>query len=168
MNELELFMHIWERESNKTLKLFEALPVDNYDYRPDPDGRSLGEMAWHIPEGEAYGTFGIENGGLSSPSEKPPGIERPRTIQELSAGYSRVHADAVARVQKLQPGDLDRTISFFGGQPQAIRDVLWEFVLLHAIHHRGQLGLLARQSGGQPTPTFGPTRETMPLRKQST
>jgi uncharacterized damage-inducible protein DinB len=168
MNELELFMHIWERESTKTLKLLEALPVDNYDYRPDADGRSLGEMAWHIPEGEAYGTFGIENGGLSSPSEKPPGLERPRTIQELGTGFSRVHADAVARVQKLKPEDLDRTVSFFGGEPQAIRDVLWDFVLLHGIHHRGQLGLMARHSGGQPTSTFGPTRETMPLRKQST
>lgn len=168
MNELELFLDIWERESNKTLKLLQALPVDNYDYRPDPDGRSLGEMAWHIPEGEAYGTFGIENGGLSTPSERPPGIERPRTVPELGVGFSRVHADAVARVKKLQLDDLDRKISFFGGEPQTIRNVLWDFVLLHGIHHRGQLGLLARQSGGQPTSTFGPTRETMPLRKQST
>jgi len=167
MTELELFMQIWERESNKTQKLLEALPADGYDYRPDNEGRSLGEMAWHIPEAEAYGTFGIERGGLSTPSEKPPGIERPKTIAELSTGFARVHADAVARVQKLKPEDLDRSISFFGGQTQTIRDVLWDFVLLHGIHHRGQLGLLARQSGGQPTSVYGPTRETMPLRKQS-
>jgi uncharacterized damage-inducible protein DinB len=164
-NELEAFKEIWERESAKTLKLLESLPADGYDYRPDPDGRSLGEMAWHIPEAEAYGTFGIERGGLTA-GEKPAGIERPRTVPELSTGFARVHADAVARVQKLQPDDLDRTIASFGGQQMAIRDVLWDFVLLHGIHHRGQLGMLARQFGGQPSALYGPTRETMPLRKQ--
>ena len=30
------------------------------DIRPDPDGRSLGELAWHLAEMEAYGTFAIE------------------------------------------------------------------------------------------------------------
>jgi uncharacterized damage-inducible protein DinB len=164
-SEFELFMEIWEREAAKTRKLFDALPVDGYDFRPDPDGRSIGEMAWHIPEAEAYGTFGIERGGLSAPSEKPPGIERPKSIQELGAGYARVHGEAVARVQKLQADDLDRPISFFGGAPSSVRDVLWDFVLLHGIHHRGQLGLLARQYGGQPTGVYGPTREVMPLRK---
>jgi uncharacterized damage-inducible protein DinB len=165
-NELELFKEIWERESGKTLKLLESLPAGGYDFCPDPDGRSLGEMAWHIPEAEAYGTFGIERGGLE-PNEKSSGIERPRTIPELSIGFARVHADAVARVQKLKPDDLERPISFFGGPPRTVRDVLWDFVLLHGIHHRGQLGLLARQFGGQPSGLYGPTRETMPLRKRS-
>ena len=163
--ELEVFLDIWERESAKTLKLIDSLPLDGYDFRPDPDGRSLGEMAWHIPEAEAYGTFGIERGGLTSPENRPPGIERPRTIPELSSGFARIHAEAVARVKKLSEEDLDRPIAFFGGQSNAIRNVLWDFVLLHGIHHRGQLAMLARQFGGQPAGMFGPTRETMPLRK---
>lgn len=163
-NELELFREIWEQESAKTLKLLESLPAEGYDFRPDPEGRSLGELAWHIPEAEAYGTFGIERGGFS-PDERPPGIERPRTIPELSSGFARVHADAAARIGKLTTDDLDRSISFFGNTTNTIRNVLWDFVLLHGIHHRGQLTLLARQSGGRPSSVYGPTRETMPLRR---
>jgi len=165
-NELEVFREIWERESAKTLKLLESLPADGYDFRPDAEGRSLGELAWHIPEAEAYGTFGIERGGFSA-NERPAGIERPRTIPELSSGFTRVHAEAAARMEKLTPDDLDRSITFLGNTTNTIRNVLWGFVLLHGIHHRGQLTLMARQFGGQPSSVYGPTRETMPLRRPS-
>ena len=66
-NDLESFNEIWERESAKTIKLLESLPVDGYDFRPDPESRSLGELAWHL--------------------------ERPRKVQELSTGFERVRRD---------------------------------------------------------------------------
>ena len=162
--ELEHFHDVWKRESDKTIKLLESLPKDGYDFRPDPEGRSLGELAWHLAEPEAYGSFAIENGGFSRES-RPPGLQRPQKIEELSGGFGRIHNDAVARVQKLQPNDLDRSITFFNGQPIAIRDVLWDFMLMHEIHHRGQLAMMSRLAGGKPTSCYGPTRETAPLRK---
>ncbi|HYS54328.1 MAG TPA: DinB family protein [Thermoanaerobaculia bacterium] len=163
-NELEQFIGTWERESAKTMKLLESLPRDGYDFRPDPEARSLGELAWHLAEPEAYGSLAIERGEFSR-DERPPGLERPRKIEELAPGFERIHRDAVARVQKVQPDDLDRTITSFNGKPIAIRDVLWDSMLLHGIHHRGQLAMMSRQSGGNPTSLYGPTRETAPLRK---
>jgi uncharacterized damage-inducible protein DinB len=41
---------------------------------------------------------------------------------------------------------------------------LWDKLLMHAIHHRGQLMLLCRLAGGVPPPLFGRTRETTPAR----
>lgn len=64
-DELRTFREIWERESAKTKSLLESLPRDAYDFRPDPEGRSLGEMAWHVAEPEAHGSFAIERGGFS-------------------------------------------------------------------------------------------------------
>ncbi|HMC21235.1 MAG TPA: DinB family protein [Thermoanaerobaculia bacterium] len=164
--ELENFNDVWEHETAKTIKLFESLPREGYDFRPDPEGRSLGELAWHLAEVEAYGSFGIERGGIS-PDPRPPGLQRPKTVVELGPGFERIHRDAVARVKKLRPEDLDRSVTFFSGQPIAIRDVLWDFMLLHGIHHRGQLAMLCRQSGGRPASLFGPTRETAPLRRSN-
>jgi uncharacterized damage-inducible protein DinB len=166
-DELERYFEIWEREAAKTVQLMQALPLDAYDFRPDPEGRSIGELAWHLAESEGYGSLAIERGAFSR-DVRPEGIERPRKIEELGPGFERIHRDAVARVRKLTPEDLDRSIEFFAGQPFAIRDVLWDFVLLHNIHHRGQLALLCRQAGGQPISLFGPTRETAPLRKKET
>ncbi|HJQ40117.1 MAG TPA: DinB family protein [Thermoanaerobaculia bacterium] len=163
-NELERFLEVWERDAAKTLALLESLPEDSYDFRPDPDGRSIGELAWHLAEAEAYGSFGIEQGGFAQ-GTRPPGLERPRTIAELKPGFERIHGDAVARVRNLSDADLDRKVTFFTGDPWAIRHLLWEFMLLHNVHHRGQLSMMCRQAGGHPASLFGPTRETMPLRK---
>src|SRR6059058_3045991 len=106
MNELERFMALWDAEAAKTADLMRALPEDQYDFRPDAGGRSIGEMAWHLAEGDAYNSLGIEAGGFDPAGMKPPGIARPRTIAELAPGYERIHADAKERLRKLRPEDL--------------------------------------------------------------
>jgi uncharacterized damage-inducible protein DinB len=62
VNELERFLSEWDRETEATIKLLRALPPDQYDFRPDAGGRSLGELAWHLAEGDAYMSLGIEAG----------------------------------------------------------------------------------------------------------
>jgi hypothetical protein len=70
-NELEMFLNAWDREAESTLKLMRALPPTQYDFRPDPSGRSLGELAWHLAEGDAYMSFGIETGRLGWMRSRP-------------------------------------------------------------------------------------------------
>lgn len=53
-NELEVFLELWDQEAANTVKLLKSLPATQYDFRPDPGGRSLGELAWHLAEGDAY------------------------------------------------------------------------------------------------------------------
>jgi uncharacterized damage-inducible protein DinB len=159
MNELEMFLSAWDREAESTLKLLRALPPTQYDFRPDAGGRSLGELAWHLAEGDAYMSYGIDVGQFAMDA-KPPNIERPRTVEALAPGYERIHREAVARIRKLKPEDLERSIPFFGG-PMPIRDILWGMVISHGIHHRGQLTLMCRLAGGQAPGLYGPNREEM-------
>jgi len=159
VNELERFLNTWNREAEGTLKLLRALPSSQYDFRPDAGGRSLGELAWHLSEGDAYMSFGIEKGQFTMDA-KPPNIERPRTVEALAPGYERIHQEAVARIRKLTPEDFDRTIPFFGG-PMPIRDILSNMILAHHVHHRGQLALMCRLAGGQAPGLYGPNREEM-------
>jgi uncharacterized damage-inducible protein DinB len=157
VNELERFLAAWDREAANTVKLLQALPPAQFEFRPDPGGRSLGELAWHLAEAEAYMSFGVEQGELTF-DVRPPEVERPRTVEALAPGYERVHREAVARVRKLTPADLDRTIQFFT-RPLAIADVLWSALLAHVVHHRGQLALMCRLAGGQAPGMYGPNRE---------
>jgi uncharacterized damage-inducible protein DinB len=159
-NELEAFLTFWNREANKTADLLRTLPADQYDFRPDPQARSLGELAWHLAEVDAYTTWGIEQGGFQL-GLRPPGIERPRSIEVLAPGYQRVHAEAVERVGKLTPADLDRQLRHFTGNELSIRDLLWGAVLFHMIHHRGQLSILVRLAGAAVPSIYGPNREEM-------
>jgi uncharacterized damage-inducible protein DinB len=148
----------WERETDGTLALMRALPNDRYDLRPDPGGRSIGELAWHLAEVDAYVSLAIEQGEFKFPV-KPAHIERPRTIEALAPAFRVVHEDAVARISRLQEDDLDREIRYADGTLWSIRSLLWRKLLMHAVHHRGQLTLLCRIAGGVPPGLFGRTRE---------
>jgi len=165
-NELEMFLNAWDYEAKNTVKLLQALPAAQYDFRPDPGGRSLGELAWHLAEGDAYMSFGIDNGRFAM-DMKPPNIERPRSVEALAPGYDRIHREAVARIRKLKPEDLDRSVVFFTGQPMSIRDILWGAVFAHGIHHRGQLSLMCRLAGGAAPGLYGPNREEMAAMRAS-
>ena len=165
MNELEMLLSAWDREADNTLKLLRALPATQYDFRPDEGGRSLGELAWHLAEGDAYMSYGIETGQFTMDA-RPPNIERPRTVEALAPGYERIHREAVARIRKLKPEDLERSIPFFTGA-MSIRDILWTGIISHGIHHRGQLSLMCRLAGGLAPGLYGPNREEMAAMRAS-
>ncbi len=157
--ELDRFRTVWDTESGLTVKLLEALPADQYDFRPDPGNRSIGEMAWHLGEIEGYITLGIANGAVTF-QEAPPNMQRPREVRQLAPGYQRVHQEAMARLANLTDADLDREIPFID-RPMPIRDLLWGAILMHSIHHRGQLSLMCRLAGGVAPGIYGPNREEM-------
>lgn len=163
MNPIENFVTVWEREAQKTAEMLKVLPAGQYDFRPDASGRSLGELAWHLAEVDAYVSFGIANRTFSQDA-KPPNIKRPMTIEALASAYERIHKDAKERLASLTVADLENKMQFFGST-QTVSALLWNAMLLHSIHHRGQLSLLVRLAGGVVPQIFGPTREQSPPKR---
>src|SRR5262249_945217 len=163
MNPVETFFAVWEREAQKTAEMLKMLPAGQYDFRPDASGRSLGELAWHLAELDAYISFGVANGAFSQDA-KPPNIKRPMTIEALAPGYKQIHEEAKERLRALTVVDLDKEMQFFGST-LTVNSLLWDVLLLHWIHHRGQLSLLVRLAGGVVPPIFGPTREQSPPKR---
>jgi uncharacterized damage-inducible protein DinB len=159
-NELDAFRTAWNREAQSTIRILESLPTDKYDFRPEPKGRSIGEMAWHLSEIDGCVSFGVAERRFSL-DDNLPELARPRQIELLAPGYRKVHELAVARLEKLQESELDDKVTYFDGSTLAIRQILWEALLNHMIHHRAQLVLLARQAGGTPPGIYGPNREEM-------
>ena len=159
-NELDTFREVWNAESAQAAQLLESLPEGQYDFRPDPEGRSLGELAWHLCEVEACLTFGIAEGRFSF-ADPAPNLKRPLEIALLAPGYRRIHEEAIARLDNLESDRLGESVEYFDGSAITIREVLWTQLLHHMIHHRGQLVLMCRQAGGTPPGVYGPNREQM-------
>lgn len=157
--EHEMFIGSWEHEAKSTMKMLNALPADKYDFRPYPDCRSIGEMAWHLAEIDAYMADGVAKGEIDFKG-KIAGLERPRTIGELAPGYQRVHDTYVAKVKAMKPEDMDAMMPFMGRDMRR-GDVLWNVLLHHSIHHRGQLGMMVRMAQGVAPGMYGPNREDM-------
>ena len=88
MSELDRFRAVWDVEALLTTRLLEALPPTQYDFRPDPTGRSLGALAWHLCEIEGYISYGITKGAVTF-QEAPPNLQRPREVRLLAPGYRR-------------------------------------------------------------------------------
>lgn len=158
--ELDAFRMQWNQETEKTMKVLRALPHNKYDFRPDPDGRSLGELAWHLSEIDACLTYGVATGRFSF-ADQPPNLKRPLEVDRLVSGYELIHREAEARIASLQPAQLDDEVTYFDGQPRTVRQILWVELLYHLIHHRAQLVLMCRLAGGVPPGIFGPNREEM-------
>ncbi len=159
MNELDRFRKVWDMEAGLTTQLLESLPATQYDFRPDAGGRSLGEAAWHLSEIEGYISYGITKGAVTF-QEAPPNLKRPREVGLLAPGYRLVHQEAAARLANLTEADLDREVPF-ADRRMPLRDMLWGAILMHLIHHRGQLSLMCRLAGGTPPGIYGPNREEM-------
>jgi uncharacterized damage-inducible protein DinB len=165
MHEIRQFLTEWDRQTTGTIALLESLPPDQYDFRPDPLGRSLGELAWHLAEIDAFTTLGIAQRKFEFPV-RPANFARPRTVAELAPGFQSVHRDAVERVAA--ESDLAVEVTYADGTRRTIRELLWQRLLLHQVHHRGQLVLLSRLAGGVPPALFGPTREQTPRKVAAT
>jgi hypothetical protein len=84
-------------------------------------------------------SFGIEQGEFKFDTSKPPHIERPRTIVALAPAFRLVHDEGAARIARLQPHGWARESRYADGEFWSIGDLLWRKLLMHAIHHRGQL-----------------------------
>jgi uncharacterized damage-inducible protein DinB len=111
------------------------------------------------------GTSRIEQGELKFDRSKPPHIERPKAIEARAPAFRVVHDEAVARVARIQSQDWAREIRYADGELWSIGNLLWRKLLMHAIHHRGQLTLLRRLAGATPPGLFGPTRVETPARR---
>src|SRR5215510_2385219 len=114
-NEIDTFRTTWDHEAQNTIRLFEALPDDQYDFRPDPKGRSIGEMAWHLSEIDACLSFGLALRRFRLEDE-PPDLKRPREIKLLAPGYRHIHDQAVARLEGLTDEQLGDRVTFFDGR----------------------------------------------------
>jgi uncharacterized damage-inducible protein DinB len=163
-DEIQVFLTLWESESGLTARLLKTIPADQYDFRPDPEGRSMGELAWHLVEIETImSTVAVDKKFDPSIPQRP----RPRTIPEVAAGFEIAHREAVERVRRIRPEHLDQEFMFAMNRPITVRNLLWFPLLHHSIHHRGQLMMMIRQARGVPSRVYGPNREDTPARPQA-
>ena len=143
---------MWKRESAQTARVLAGLTDGSLDRRGTKNQRTLGELAWHIVVSQQEI---LEKTGLMFDA---PGkaVERPSRATEILAAY-RGAADALAGAAERSWTDASLAVEDEIYGMRWTRGYTLSVVLLHEVHHRGQLTALMRQAGLKVPGVYGPS-----------
>ncbi len=148
------FTEDWARESGTSLKVERALTDASLSQKTDPEGRTLGQLAWHLA-----GMIGPVASALGLEVETPVrGSDPPDRAATIAAAYQKAAQSLSDQVtKKLRDDQLGSEVPLFG-RNLPIRTAL-HALIRHQIHHRGQMTALMRAAGVAVPSIYGPSRE---------
>lgn len=157
-SEKDMFVDMWEREFQTTLKVLNAYPHERHDYKPHEKSSSAKQLAWTFVSEEKVMILGALAGKIDFGS----GGSAPATMKEIIEEYKKSHSEAVAKVKAFPEAELNNTLKFPVG-PKTMADfrkidLLWSAVM-DMIHHRGQLSVYIRLAGGKVPSIYGPSAD---------
>jgi len=148
----------FENEMKATLRVFEAVPTNHLDYRPDPKAKTGLGLLRHITLEDEWILNSIVAGAFAPPPADTDacGIMSP--------------ADAIAQYKVKIPAALERVRAMSGEKLSGIIDMFGmikmpginflALALKHSVHHRGQLSTYLRAMGGKNPGIYGPSADT--------
>ena len=147
------FLKSWQYESEATLKVFHNLTDASLAQRVDPDGRTLGFIAWHITASmpEMFGQAGV-----------PLPVMIDKAAPASAAAIADVYEKCARAVAQAVPAvwsdaQLRDDIPMYG--MTWTKASLLASLIHHQAHHRGQMTVLMRQAGLKVPGVYGPARE---------
>jgi uncharacterized damage-inducible protein DinB len=141
------FLNELKDESDKFVRLAEAIPAGKYTWRPGPDVRSIAEVYLHVAAAHynlprLIGTPPPE--GFQAKGFDKSTTDKAKVIQTLLDSFAHLR-DAVI---KMPDADLDKQQDFRGGK-NTERGILL-FIMRHMAEHLGQSIAYARMIGVVP------------------
>jgi uncharacterized damage-inducible protein DinB len=136
----------WRHVSGQLLALAEAIPEENFTWRPAPGVRSTSEVFMHIALANFYL---LSVTGPKMPAEMKEGLEKSVTSKAEVISWLNRSLDAVKSAHlAVTPKDLQRKVHIY--DRDATVDGMYLRILVHANEHMGQLIAYARMTGVAP------------------
>jgi len=145
-------------ETATTLKVLEAYPSDQSEFRPHPIAKNARELGWLFTLEQRIAAAALRD-QLDLSGAFPPA---PATMAEVIAGFEQSRNDLIELLRTGPDDLLDGTVHFFTG-PNQMGDIpkpafLW-FLIHDQIHHRGQFSVYLRMAGGKVPSIYGPSAD---------
>jgi uncharacterized damage-inducible protein DinB len=143
-----IFAKHWQTAKEFTLAVAEAMPAEGYDFKPNPDELSFGQLMIHIAAqnsdscASATGTKPLA--GLSNEMIPPP-TDRQTAIKFLTLSFDKCAKDLDA----MPPEQWNKEVYKFQGKPVLANEALW-YTFTHMAHHRGQAEVYLRVKNIKP------------------
>lgn len=155
---IEDFRNCWRSEAETVLKVLDAIPDGALDAAVGEGHRSLRRMAWHLVESviempahwgiEVPGKELIEQGFIEAP---------PATLAEIRAAFVAANEGLEAGLDAWTDATLDQEDEMYGDRWK--RGYSLHILVVHQVHHRGQMTVLMRQAGLRVPDIYGPSKD---------
>lgn len=151
----------FDREMGLTRRALERVPDGQFEWRPHPTSRTLGNLAEHLTEMPLWATRTLDQAELEATTQRPPGYQPPTTraavLAQFDASYktARQHLMNKTDAEFAAPWTLKNGGKEVFTAPKAM--VMRNFVLNHMIHHRGQFVVYLRMLGVPVPSIYGPS-----------
>jgi uncharacterized damage-inducible protein DinB len=148
------FADLWKQESQRTHAVFAAMTDESLSQSAESEGRSLGRLAWHLTQTipELLHKTGLH---VKGPAESE---STPTSAAKIVSDYDTAAQSALEEVQKHWTDAMLNDLDEMYGEKWKKGESLMVLVL-HQVHHRGQMTVLLRQAGLRVPSFYGPVRE---------
>lgn len=151
---VEKFIDTWKQEKQWTHNVLAGLTDQSLSQSVGPDCRTLGRIGWHLTQTmpEMMNKTGL---AVKGPDEhEAPPISAAAIADAYDAAANSLLEEVQSKWKDETLNDLDEMY----GEKWKKGDTLGVLVL-HQVHHRGQMTVLMRQAGLRVPSFYGPTRE---------
>ena len=151
----------FDREMGLTRRALERVPDGQFEWRPHPTSKTLGQLAEHLTEMPLWATSTLAQAELEASTQRPADYKPPTTREEVLALFDSCHKTARQHLVNKTDAEFAAPWTFKNNgkevftAPKAM--VMRNFVLNHMIHHRGMLMVYYRMLGVPVPSTYGPS-----------
>src|SRR5216684_5994801 len=137
-----IFAKHWQIAKEFTLAVAEAMPAEDYDFKPNPEELSFGRLMTHIA---AQNSDSCASATGTKPLAEPAATDRQTAIKFLTDSFDK----CTKELDAMPPEQLNKEVYKFQGQPVLAREALW-YTFTHMAHHRGQAEVYLRVKNIKP------------------
>ena len=137
-----MFAKHWQVAREFTLAVAEAMPAEDYDFRPNPDELSFGRLMTHIA---AQNSASCATAAGTAALAEPATTDKATALRFLAETFDKCAKD----LEALPPDQWEREVYEFQGEPVLAREALW-YTFTHMAHHRGQAEVYLRVKNIKP------------------
>jgi len=132
----------WQVAKEFTLAVAEAMPAESYDFKPNPEELSFGQLMIHIA---AQNSDSCASATGTKPLAEPAAADKQTAIRFLADTFDK----CAKELNAMAPEQLDKEVYQFRDQPVLAREALW-YTFTHMAHHRGQAEVYLRVKNIKP------------------
>jgi uncharacterized damage-inducible protein DinB len=133
-----------------TLAVAEAMPAEDYGFKPQPEELSFGQLMVHIATQNSQSC--ADATGTKPPPSMPPYDAEPVPVMAKQDAIKllTISYDTCARALEAMPSEQwNKEVYKFQGQPVLANEALW-YTFTNTSHHRGQAEVYLRLKNIKP------------------